>query len=423
MNLFKKIVQRTDVGLGEAYMDGDFLVDDLAGFMAITVANARNLESQKGMLGMATWINDKLLAAAHVRRSNTREGSRKNIEEHYDAGNAMYATFLDQTMTYSAAIHTKDQNGDLQAAQIAKLDAVIAAAGIGPDDHVLEIGCGWGSFAIRAASVTGCRVTGLTLSKEQLAEAAARVAAAGLSNKVTLLLCDYRDCPGLGTYDKVVSIEMIEAVGHEHLVSYFATISAALKPAGKAVIQVIAQPDKRYEQYCRSSDFIKEHIFPGGHLPSMGAMVEAARGTDLAVTALQDIGSDYAITLRAWRAAWNTNKKQILDLGYSNSFWLKYDFYFAYCEAAFDAKYIHDFHITWEKRAVPAAAVTAVTGSDVVQQGSVVAAEVAALQGWVKQKLPSDTTTQVWHYAAWMWLPHDCYGQWRCMVNFHKHGS
>eukprot|EP00879_Flechtneria_rotunda_P028753 GHRR01030971.1.p1 GENE.GHRR01030971.1~~GHRR01030971.1.p1 ORF type:complete len:508 (+),score=175.15 GHRR01030971.1:123-1646(+) len=157
MNLFKKIVQRTDVGLGEAYMDGDFLVDDLAGFMAITVANARNLESQKGMLGMATWINDKLLAAAHVRRSNTREGSRKNIEEHYDAGNAMYATFLDQTMTYSAAIHTKDQNGDLQAAQIAKLDAVIAAAGIGPDDHVLEIGCGWGSFAIRAASVTGCR--------------------------------------------------------------------------------------------------------------------------------------------------------------------------------------------------------------------------------------------------------------------------
>eukprot|EP00878_Enallax_costatus_P015331 GHUV01016058.1.p1 GENE.GHUV01016058.1~~GHUV01016058.1.p1 ORF type:complete len:614 (+),score=192.40 GHUV01016058.1:388-2229(+) len=310
----------------------------------------------------------------------------------------MYATFLDETMTYSAGIHTKEQGGDLKAAQLAKLDAVIAAADLKPEDHVLEIGCGWGSFAIRAASTVGCRVTGLTLSKEQLAEATARVAAAGLSDKVQLLFCDYRDCPGLGSYDKVVSIEMIEAVGHEHLVSYFHTINAALKPGGKAVIQVIAQPDERYETYCRSSDFIREHIFPGGHLPSMGAMVEAAQDTQLAVTAVRDIGPDYAITLRAWRQAWNSNKQKVLALGYSEKFWLKYDFYFAYCEAAFDAKYIHDFHVTWTK----ADASFAVGVPDgVICHGKKSSVDVVHVPGvidaagWVKHELPSDSVTQV----------------------------
>eukprot|EP00775_Hariotina_reticulata_P004736 gene4736-4986_t len=384
MGMFSKIVQRTDVGLGEAYMDGDYLVDDLAGFMALMVANARNLEGQRGLLGLAHWANEKLLAAAHASRSNTRQGSRKNIEEHYDAGNAMYATFLDETMTYSCGIHTKEQRGDLKAAQLDKLDAVIAAAGLGPEDHVLEIGCGWGSFAIRAASTTGCRVTGLTLSKEQLAEATARVAAAGLSDKITLLFCDYRDCSGLGSYDKVVSIEMIEAVGHEHLNSYFGMINAALKPGGKAVIQVIAQPDERYETYCRGSDFIREYIFPGGHLPSMGAMVEAARGTELAAVAVRDIGPDYAITLRAWRAAWKERKQEILKLGYSEKFWLKYDFYFAYCEAGFDAKYIHDFHVTWEKRHQGQAGATtaAVPGPAATGVGAVVATARGDMAGW-----------------------------------------
>lgn len=400
MDMFRKVVQRTDVGLGEAYMDGDYLVDDLGSFMALMVANARNLEGQKGMLGLAQWANEKLLAAAHARRSNTREGSRKNIEEHYDAGNAMYATFLDESMTYSAGVHTQEQQGDLKAAQMAKLDAVIAAADLQPSDHVLEIGCGWGSFAMRAASTRGCRVTGLTLSKEQLAEATVRVAAAGLSDKVTLLFCDYRDCPNLGSYDKVVSIEMIEAVGHEHLVSYFATINAALKPGGKAVIQVIAQPDERYEKYCRESDFIREHIFPGGHLPSMGAMVEAARGTDLAVTAVRDIGPDYAITLRAWREAWGKRRRDVLALGYSDKFWLKYDFYFAYCEAAFDAKYIHDFHVTWEKCPAAAAASHAGTVARARAMAAVAVGDVAGSSvAWVKQELqqqlPSDSITQV----------------------------
>ena len=170
---------------------------------------------------------------------------------------------------------------DLQHSQLNKIDALIAKAGITAEHHVLEVGCGWGSFAIRAAASTGCRVTGLTLSKEQLAEATARVKAAGLGDRVTLLFCDYRDCPGAGSYDRVVSCEMIEAVGQEHLVAYFRTLGSMLRPGGTAVLQVIAEPDERYESYCASSDFIREHIFPGGHLPSMGAMVEAARGTGL----------------------------------------------------------------------------------------------------------------------------------------------
>jgi cyclopropane fatty-acyl-phospholipid synthase-like methyltransferase len=275
----------------------------------------------------------------------------------------MYRLFLDETMTYSCGIWAADNvtgggggtvvAPDLKTSQYNKLDALIAKADLKPEHHVLEIGCGWGSFAMRAASTTGCRVTGLTLSKEQLAEANARVKAAGLEDKITLLFCDYRDVPDLGTYDRVVSCEMIEAVGHEHLRAYFMTVGAALKPGGRAVIQVIAEPDERYEAYCNSSDFIREHIFPGGHLPSVGACVESARGTGLTVHGCEDIGPDYAVTLRAWRNTWEEKKSDVLNLGYSEWFWRKYRFYFAYCEGAFDAKYIHTFQMTWVKDQVP----------------------------------------------------------------------
>mmetsp|Transcript_519 Transcript_519/g.1567 ORF Transcript_519/g.1567 Transcript_519/m.1567 type:complete len:846 (+) Transcript_519:245-2782(+) len=298
-SFFFKLLMKHDTGMGESYMDGDFEVDNIGGLLAIATANIKNIEGNRGKMGILNWLGGKLLYFAHRGRSNTIEGSRKNIEEHYDAGNDMYKLFLDETMTYSCGIHRPGES--LEQAQYNKLDAMIKQAGIQARDKVLEIGCGWGSMAMRAASTTGCHVTGLTLSKEQLAEATQRVKAAGLQDQVTLLFCDYRDCPGAGTYDKVVSCEMIEAVGHEHLPTYFSQISKMLKPGGKAVIQVIAEPDERYEEYCNSSDFIREHIFPGGHLPSMGAMVEAARGTGLSVQACHDIGPDYAITLRAWR--------------------------------------------------------------------------------------------------------------------------
>ncbi|GBF87498.1 cyclopropane fatty acid synthase [Raphidocelis subcapitata] len=392
MAAFKKIVFKHDVGMGEAYMDGDYVVDDLGALLALVVANARALNEQRGLLGAFSWIGDRLLHWAHLQRSNTIEGSRRNIEEHYDAGNAMYSLFLDPTMTYSCGIHT-GPGESLEQAQYNKIDAIIDAAGIGPGDSVLEIGCGWGAFAIRAVQRTGCRITGLTLSKEQLAEAAKRVEAAGLGDRITLLLCDYRDCPGAGTYDRVVSVEMIEAVGHEHLRSYFAQIGRMLKPGGRAVIQVIAQPDERYESYCRSSDFIREHIFPGGHLPSMGAMVEAARGTGLGVVRVRDIGPDYAITLRAWREAWEREREAALSLGYSQRFWLKYQFYFAYCEAAFDAKYIHDYHVTWVKDGA-AAVGAAGPSSSAASGGAAVGGAAAALGEAVRQELPSDPITQ-----------------------------
>ncbi len=353
---FRKIISRHDTGLGEAYMDGDFEVikglggsGDLGSLMAVVTANAHSVEANRGLMGIFNRIGDKTLFWAHRQRSNTATGSRKNIEEHYDAGNSMYKAFLDETMTYSCGVWKNGEAKSLRESQINKIDALISKADIQPGHKVLEIGCGWGSFAIRAAQMKDCHVVGLTLSKEQLAEAKQRIKAAGLEDKITLLLCDYRDTPNLGTYDRVVSCEMIEAVGHEHLPAYFATIGAALKPGGKAAVQVIAAPDERYDSYCKSSDFIREHIFPGGHLPSMGACVEAARGTGLSVHNVTDIGEDYAVTLRKWREAWEDRKDDILQMGYSERFWRKYRFYFIYCEAGFDAKYIQTYQVTWVK--------------------------------------------------------------------------
>ena len=360
VGFFRKIIMRHDTGLGESYMDGDYEViegvggsGDLGSMMAVITANAHSLEANRGMMGVFNRVGDTLLTLAHARRSNTAAGSKRNIEEHYDAGNSMYKAFLDETMTYSCGVW-RNADGDitdsLKQSQLNKLDALIARADIQAGHKVLEIGCGWGSFAMRAASTTGCHVVGLTLSKEQLAEATQRVKDAGLEDRITLLYCDYRDTPDLGTYDRVVSCEMIEAVGHEHLPAYFATIGAALKPGGKCAIQVIAAPDYRYEEYCKSSDFIREHIFPGGHLPSMGACVKAAEGTGLSVHSSVDIGEDYAVTLRKWREAWEAKKDYIVSkLGYSERFWKKYRFYFVFCEAGFDAKYIHTFQVTWVK--------------------------------------------------------------------------
>ena len=240
------------------------------------------------------WVGAQMEMAAHKALSNTKEGSRKNIEYHYDAGNDFYKLFLDSTMFYSSAIHGdiddanmsvdvlnkfttyKQREAHLEHSQYAKIDAMIARAKIEKGDHVLEIGCGWGMCAIRMARTKHCRVTGLTLSHEQHAEATARVKAAGLSHLIDIVICDYRDVQG--TFDKVISIEMLEAVGHEHLPTFFGTVHRVLKPGGRASIQVITMPDGRYESYCNSeSDFIRAYIFPGGHLPSIGAMTSAAR--------------------------------------------------------------------------------------------------------------------------------------------------
>ncbi|GFH08373.1 amino_oxidase domain-containing protein, partial [Haematococcus lacustris] len=275
MDFFRKIVMRHDTGLGEAYMDKDFEAGNLGGFMAVILANAHSTEASRSSLGWLNWVGDRMLYLAHLMRPNTIEGSRRNIGEHYDAGNDMYRLFLDESMMYSCAMHAEGDS--LYEAQMRKLDAIIDAAGITAGQRVLEVGCGWGAFAIRAVQRTGCHVTGLTLSKEQLVEAEARVKAAGLQDSISLRFCDYRDCPGAGSFDRVVSIEMIEAVGHANLGTYFRQLSCMLKPGGVCVLQAICCPDERYTAYCRCSDFIREHIFPGGHLPCIAACVEAAQ--------------------------------------------------------------------------------------------------------------------------------------------------
>ncbi|KAK9804082.1 hypothetical protein WJX73_004574 [Symbiochloris irregularis] len=344
---FRKVVTRHDTGMGESYMDANYEVDDLGQLLALATANAHQIQASRGGLGVLNWVGDRLLLLAHLARSNTLGRSVSNIEAHYDIGNDVYRLFLDPSLTYSSGIHMPGDS--LEKAQERKLDALIAAAGISEGDHVLEIGCGWGSMAIRAVQTKGCRWTGITISKAQLEEAMHRVGAAGLEDSIQLLFCDYRECKG--TFDAVVSCEMIEAVGQEHLWSYFQAIGRLLKPGGKAAIQAISEPDERYEAYCRSSDFIREHVFPGGHLPCMNAMVEAARGTGLRVTNCVDIGPHYATTLRAWRAAWEQRREELLALRMTDRFWRKFRFYFAYCEAAFDARYIHNFQISWEKAA------------------------------------------------------------------------
>ena len=376
--LFLQTILRADIGLGECYMNGDFDVN-LIDFMDLIckghpAASGVDTEDCKpkmrydpvGLLTEAVnWVGAQMEMAAHKALSNTKEGSRKNIEYHYDAGNDFYKLFLDSTMFYSSAIHGdiddanmsvdvlneyttyEQREAHLEQSQYAKIDAMIARAQIEKGDHVLEIGCGWGMCAIRMARTKQCRVTGLTLSHEQHAEATARVKAAGLSHLIDIVICDYRDVQG--TFDKVISIEMLEAVGHEHLPTFFGTVHRVLKPGGRAAIQVITMPDGRYESYCNSeSDFIRAYIFPGGHLPSIGAMTSAApRGLMLA--SYDDIGLHYAVTLRLWRERMMHHAEKILGMGYTRRFLRMFEFYFAYCEAAFANKLIYDLQMTWVK--------------------------------------------------------------------------
>lgn len=389
LEMLWKTVSKSDIGLGEAYRDKMFETDDLTGLFRILIINSQSLREALDPMGVADSPVMGLLASGayavgnaigalnHMLRDNTVAGSRKNIEEHYDLGNEMYKLFLDESMTYSCGIHSPEFGAtDIpegqkflpqHEAQLAKLDAIIRRADLQPSDHVLEIGCGWGSFAIRAASTVGCKVTGITISTEQLAEAQARVKAAGLEDKVNLMICDYRKMGILqynaskgammydhnlapGHFDKIVSIEMLEAVGHNHLPEYFETVERMLKRDGRAVIQVISIHDDRYAEYCSTSDFIRRFIFPGGHLPSLGAVKWATQETALDLTEVVDIGPDYAITLDLWQERFRENKAKIMALGYPETWYRVFDMYFSYCSAGFSEKYILDYHLTFVNR-------------------------------------------------------------------------
>ena len=332
---FRSVMFSGEIGFGEAFTDGNWTTDDLPGLLTL-LANNEKLVDDRGLFTatLGRWIN----YLRHQLRANTITGSSRNIREHYDLSNDFFATFLDPSMTYSSALFSDDDE-TLEQAQRNKIRTMIEKAQISSTDHVLEIGCGWGSFAIEAVRQTGCRVTGITLSHEQLKLAQERVREAGLENQIDLKICDYRHIEG--EYDKIVSIEMLEAVGHAGLKTFFAACDKALRPGGKAVIQVITIPDRKYNAYRFSSDWIRKHIFPGGHLPSVGALAKAmAADSTLQIDRLDHYAPDYARTLDCWRQTLLSKRQQILELGYDENFLRKWDYYFTYCQAGFNARII-----------------------------------------------------------------------------------
>ncbi len=332
------------VGAGEAYMDGLWRCSDLVALVRLLVLNRDRLDAME--TGLAR-LGGLAMKAWHALRRNTRAGSRKNIAAHYDLGNDLFKLFLDESMMYSSAVYADDSE-TLEQAQFRKLERICRKLDLRPTDHLVEIGTGWGGMAIHAASRFGCRVTTTTISKEQHALATEHVAAAGLSDRVTVLLEDYRDLRG--EYDKLVSIEMIEAIGHQYLETYLAKCASLLKPEGLALIQAITIEDHRYDQALRSVDFIKRYIFPGSFIPCVSAITNAAaKASDLRLVNLEDIGPSYALTLRAWRERFLARLDEVRAQGYDERFIRMWEFYLAYCEGGFLERSIGDVHLMFAR--------------------------------------------------------------------------
>lgn len=330
---YRKAVFGGSLGAAESFLDGDWSCDNLTALLRIF---ARNLDLSNQMDRGFARITKLFARFAHWLRSNTKAGSQKNIHEHYDLGNDFFQLFLDERMMYSCAIFEEGAT-TLELAATAKLELICRKLQLNPRDHVLEIGTGWGGFAEYAAGNFGCRVTTTTISREQFEHAKQRISTAGLSDRVQLRLQDYRDLTG--RYDKLVSIEMIEAVGHKFLGTFFEQCGRLLEDNGLMLIQGITMPEQRYEQYLRSADFIQRYVFPGGCLPSQTAMIQAAsRTTDLRVTHAEDFAPHYAETLRHWRARFFDRISDVKRLGFDDRFVRLWDYYLCYCEAAFNER-------------------------------------------------------------------------------------
>nr|GLL41197.1 Mycolic acid cyclopropane synthase [Ipomoea trifida] len=285
----------------------------------------------------------------HVSRQNTLTQARRNISRHYDLSNELFSLFLDETMTYSCAVF-KSEDEDLKTAQMRKISLLIDKAKISKEHHILEIGCGWGSLAIEAVKRTGCKYTGITLSEQQLKYAEAKVREAGLQDNIRFLLCDYRQLPDNSRYDRIISCEMLEAVGHEFMNEFFGRCESVLAENGILVLQFISIPDERYDEYRQSSDFIKEYIFPGGCLPSLSRVTSAmAASSRLCVEHLEDIGIHYYQTLRCWRENFMERQSQILDLGFDNKFIRTWEYYFDYCAAGFQTCTLGNYQIVFSR--------------------------------------------------------------------------
>ncbi|QXI49924.1 MULTISPECIES: SAM-dependent methyltransferase [Pseudomonas] len=323
------------IGAGEAYIHGYWRSPDLAAVTRLFVANLEVLDAMES--GLAR-LGRPALRLLHWLNRNSRRGARRNILAHYDLGNALFEQLLDPTMMYSAAMFEHDGQS-LEQAQLNKLEHICQKLRLHPGDHLIEIGCGWGSLAIHAATRHGCRVTTTTLSEAQYAYTRQRVEALGLAQRVTVLREDYRDLRG--TFDKLVSIEMIEAVGHRYLPDYFNQCARLLKPDGLMLLQAITIRDQRYHQARRSVDFIQRYIFPGGALPSLTVLLHnATRHTPLNLVHLQDFGLDYARTLRHWHDNLRQARNALNALGYDDAFQRLWEFYLCYCQGGFEERAI-----------------------------------------------------------------------------------
>ncbi|MGM8938618.1 class I SAM-dependent methyltransferase [Psychrobacter glaciei] len=328
--VYRQLLFGGSIALADSYINGEWDTDDLTGLIRLA---ARNLAVLNQLENRFAAVSKTFEKAKHRLRSNDKSGSKSNILAHYDLGNDMYERFLDDTMMYSSAVY-QSPDTTLSDAQQHKLALICQRLQLSADDHVIEIGTGWGGFAIYAAKHYGCHITTTTISDAQYNEAQQRVEAAGLSDKITLLKQDYRELTG--QYDKLVSIEMIEAVGHEFLPTFFAKCNSLLKPTGLMVLQAITFNDQNYQDYIDSVDFIQTHIFPGGCLLSNQELnTQFTEQTDMVIKQLHDYGFDYAYTLRDWRTAFMAQRNEIKALGYDEAFIRLWEFYFCYCEGGF----------------------------------------------------------------------------------------
>jgi len=341
---YRRVLFGGTIGAGTGYMDGLWSTDDLPTLIRVFAANERALFGlERGLARLAQPFH----RVVHFLRRNTRSGSRRNISEHYDLGNDFYQLFLDDTMAYSCAIFERP-GASLREASEAKFERICQKLRLVPEDHLLEIGTGWGGFAIHAARRYGCRVTTPTISQEQCSLARERVVAEGLSDRVEVLLKDYRDLDG--AYDKLVSIEMIEAVSDEYLDGFFAQCSRLLGPQGLMVLQSITIADKEFERHRREVDFIKRYVFPGSCIPSVTVMLQSmTRACDLRLFDLEDISRHYVMTLQRWRQAFWERIDTVREQGFPERFIRMWDFYLAYCEGGFAERYLGEVQMVLAK--------------------------------------------------------------------------
>lgn len=343
------------VGAGEAYIHGYWRCDELTALVRIMVLNRHVMADMES--GFAARSGSALRRVLHWANRNSRRGSARNIAAHYDLGNDLYRLMLDETMAYSCGIYLNEE-ATLHEASIAKFDAVCRKLALTPSDHLVEIGTGWGGLAIHAAERYGCRVTTTTISREQHDFAQAKIAERGLSDRITLLFQDYRDLKG--QFDKLVSIEMIEAVGARYLDTYFRKCSALLKPTGAMLLQAITLQDQYYAQALRSVDYIQRFVFPGSFIPSVQAIsASVSRVTDMKLFNLEDIGPHYAPTLRMWRERFFANIRRVKELGYPDSFVRLWEFYLCYCEGGFAERQLGDVQMLLTKPDCRRAAIAA----------------------------------------------------------------